>query len=158
MLTSEHQRTVKRLAAANTEFEKEVQLAEVQEGSRRHQEILALLRPSLPTQSLKTNISLPRNSRFSGHEDTLALLHSILAPSFEGESSSNWTFCSCLVHAIGGMGKTELALEYAYRFRENYTCIFWLRSQTRALLQESFIQAISELDIPNLDETPSRQI
>ncbi|CAH0044608.1 unnamed protein product [Clonostachys solani] len=33
MLTSEHQRTVKRLAAANTEFEKEVQLAEVQEGS-----------------------------------------------------------------------------------------------------------------------------
>ncbi|CAI6088071.1 unnamed protein product [Clonostachys chloroleuca] len=159
MLTSEHQRTVKRLAAANTEFEKEVQLAEVQEGSRRHQEIMALLRPSLPTQSLKTNISLPRNSRFSGHEDTLALLHSFLAPSFEGESSSKWTFCSCLVHAIGGTGKTELALEYAYRFREHYTCIFWLRSQTRALLQESFIQAISELDIPNLkDETPSRQV
>ncbi|VUC26950.1 unnamed protein product [Clonostachys rosea] len=158
-LISEHQRTLRRLAAANSEFEKEVQLAEVQEGSRRHQEILALLRPSLPTQSLKTNISLPRNTRFSGHEDTLELLHSILEPSFEGESSSEWAFCSCLIHAIGGTGKTELALEYAYRFRANYTCIFWLRSQTRALLQESFIQAISELDIPNLkNETPSRQV
>jgi predicted secreted protein len=27
---------------------------------------------------------------------------------------------------MGGMGKTQLALEYAYRFRSHYHCIFWL--------------------------------
>jgi hypothetical protein len=31
-----------------------------------------------------------------------------------------------VMYGIGGIGKTQLALEYAYRFREHFSSIFWI--------------------------------
>ena len=45
---------------------------------------------------------------------------------------------SCVIHGIGGVGKTQVALEYTYRYREYYAYIFWVRAETGVELSTSF--------------------
>ena len=46
---------------------------------------------------------------------------------------------SCVVlHGLGGMGKTQLAITYARRHKEKYTAIFWLNANTEDSLKLSF--------------------
>lgn len=134
------------LESANTEFEKEVQLAQVQEESKRHAQILNMFQGALPKAGLQTNIDIPRNEKFTGRGSTLALIHSLLT-SGAREDNDAISPDSCLIHGIGGMGKTETALEYTYRFRRHYSHIFWLRSQTKVLLEQYFLEVVEKLKI-----------
>lgn len=135
------------LNSANAEFENEARLAQVQEDAKRHKELLGILQPGNGTSSMefKTNIKISRNENFVGRDGDLALLHSMLDSNPDGTGATS--FRSCLIHAIGGMGKTEIALEYTYRFRKDYSHIFWLPSQTRTLLQEGFLDVVSKLGL-----------
>jgi hypothetical protein len=46
---------------------------------------------------------------------------------------------SCVVlHGLGGMGKTQLAIAYARRYKEKYTAIFWLNANNEDSLKLSF--------------------
>ncbi|KAF2972232.1 hypothetical protein GQX73_g1280 [Xylaria multiplex] len=45
---------------------------------------------------------------------------------------------SCVIHGIGGVGKTQVALEYTYRHREDYSYIFWVRAESSVELSTSF--------------------
>ncbi|KAI0855636.1 pfs domain-containing protein [Xylaria cubensis] len=140
------------LRQLNIDFEKEAQLAHFQEEQKRYDQVMGVLQESqissesTKTKKLQSNIALPRNEQFVGRSDILALIHSILEPGFRGEPEFR-SFRSCLLHAIGGMGKTETALEYTYIFRHCYSYIVWLRSQTEALLRESFLEAVNKFGI-----------
>ena len=57
----------------------------------------------------------------------------------------------CLITAMGGMGKTRLALEYAHRYRKLYDCIFWLGAQQMPKLSFSFAAIATELGIPHAE-------
>lgn len=46
---------------------------------------------------------------------------------------------SCLIHGLGGLGKTQIALEYTYRYRDSYDVIFWLRAGSSADLVEGIL-------------------
>lgn len=70
----------------------------------------------------------------------------MLEPSFQGPPTERRAH-SALIHALGGMGKTETALEYTYRYRQFYDCIFWLRAETRTVLIESLLGVIRLLNI-----------
>lgn len=105
-----------------------------------------------------TNVGLPRNERFTGRVAVLALLHSELSPSFQGDDISLRTRCSCLIHAIGGMGKTETALEYTYRYRHCYTHVFWLRAQTPTTLLESFLEVVTKLGLDEKGADPDKKV
>ena len=41
-------------------------------------------------------------------------------------------------HGLGGVGKTQLALEYAYRYASEYSLIWWLRSEGSESLNAGF--------------------
>ena len=46
---------------------------------------------------------------------------------------------SCVIlHGLGGMGKTQLAITYARRHKEKYTAIFWLNANDEDSLKLSF--------------------
>jgi hypothetical protein len=46
---------------------------------------------------------------------------------------------SCVVlHSLGGIGKTQLAIEYIRRYKEKYTAIFWLNANDQDSLKLSF--------------------
>ncbi|KAE8440608.1 hypothetical protein EG329_007027 [Mollisiaceae sp. DMI_Dod_QoI] len=149
---NEFQRTRERLNFASSEFDKESRLADVQEQSKRHKEILSQLRTMSTGSNASshgtfcTNVTLPRNERFVGRDGILAQIHSDLTPSLDTDFSLR-TRCSTVVHAVGWMGKIETVLEYTYRYQHSYSHIFWLRAQTRSGLLDSFLEVIEKLGL-----------
>ncbi|KAI0406996.1 hypothetical protein F4802DRAFT_555256 [Xylaria palmicola] len=148
--TQTFKRKTRELLDANTEFEKEVELASHQEQRDRHLKILSAIdsNPRHPSAAatVKTNIDLHRNDKFCGRQDVLLQLHSYLEQGVKpsGESGSS---ASCLIHAMGGMGKTETALEYTYQFRSTYSHIFWLRAQSAENLKTSYLDVVTRLNL-----------
>lgn len=53
----------------------------------------------------------------------------------------------CILHGLGGIGKTQTALEYSYTFREEYDAIFWIRAELDSTLAETYAIIAKELAI-----------
>nr|VFK54661.1 MAG: Tetratricopeptide repeat-containing protein [Candidatus Kentron sp. TUN]VFK58106.1 MAG: Tetratricopeptide repeat-containing protein [Candidatus Kentron sp. TUN] len=80
--------------------------------------------PSAPI----TRHNLPRrNPRFTGREALLAELHQQLT-----------TDLIAGLRGLGGIGKTQTALEYAWRHHQEYDFIGWLRAEDPSALVEEF--------------------
>ena len=56
------------------------------------------------------------------------------------------------ISGLGGIGKTQIALEYAYRYREHYRAIFWVNASTRETLSADFASLATVLDLPEKHE------
>jgi ATP/maltotriose-dependent transcriptional regulator MalT len=67
---------------------------------------------------------------FVARQEELVRIHSTLS----GDGSC-WTV---VLHGLGGIGKTQLAVAYAKRHKANYSAIFWLNSKDEDLLKQSF--------------------
>ncbi|MFH8803654.1 FxSxx-COOH system tetratricopeptide repeat protein [Streptomyces sp. NPDC017936] len=77
---------------------------------------LGLAAPRLPGSLPRVWNLPPRNSRFVGRDETLARLRQALTD-----------HARLVVTGPGGSGKTQLALEYAYRFAGHYELAWWVR-------------------------------
>jgi hypothetical protein len=74
--------------------------------------------------------SFPEAAQFVAREKELSKMHELL----HGHSSR-----SCVVlHGLGGIGKTQLTIEYIRRHKEKYTAIFWLNANDQDSLKLSF--------------------
>ncbi|MCA9936987.1 MAG: ATP-binding protein, partial [Anaerolineales bacterium] len=67
-----------------------------------------------------SRMELGRNPHFVGREDELHELAARLLYASDGEAQAITT------HGIGGMGKSQLAVEYAYRFGRYYHHVYWV--------------------------------
>ena len=45
-----------------------------------------------------------------------------------------------VLHGLGGMGKTQLAIKYAKRHKNDYSAMFWLNIKDRDAVRQSFIR------------------
>ena len=61
------------------------------------------------------------------------------------------------ITGLGGMGKTQLALELAYRTRDKYLdcSIFWVPATNAEGLQQAFTEIGQELGLPGIMENPA---
>ena len=74
--------------------------------------------------------SFPEAVQFVAREEELLKMHELLY------GHSNRT---CVVlYGLGGIGKTQLAIEYIRRHNEKYTAIFWLNANDQDSLKLSF--------------------
>src|SRR5437588_12886583 len=48
----------------------------------------------------------------------------------------------------GGIGKTQLALEYAYRYHQDYQVVLWARAESTEALVSSYVAIASLLRLP----------
>jgi hypothetical protein len=77
--------------------------------------------------------SVPKTSAFIGRKSDLDSVERQLAP---GEVRDRRKIC--VIHGLGGMGKTQLAIEYARLHKDLYTSFFWIDGKT----EESLIQSL----------------
>lgn len=87
------------------------------------------------------NVPSPRNKYFSGREDLLANLRKVLVSERR----------AVLVDArgsAGGLGKTQTAQEYAYRFARDYRAVWWVQAERPATLAVQYSQLASALELP----------
>jgi hypothetical protein len=76
-------------------------------------------------------------------EEELAEIHTTL--------SSDGSRRIAVLHGLGGMGKTQLAIAYAKRYRDSYSAIFWLNIKDEDSIKQSLAKAAKRI----LQEHPS---
>ncbi|KAI9668709.1 MAG: hypothetical protein M1817_005200 [Caeruleum heppii] len=97
------------------------------------------------------------NPDFVGREDVLKQVSEALSP-LSKETPSQRTFAIC---ALGGMGKTQIALHYVFSHRDTFTVILWAHADSRAKLAESFSRfavALGLMDESESDHNTARQL
>src|SRR4051794_35929254 len=83
----------------------------------------------------------PRNSRFTGRDGMLTeLRHRMRA----GEA----TLVVQALYGLGGVGKTQLALEYAHRFAADYDLVWWLDAEQPVLITDQLAALAARLELP----------
>jgi tetratricopeptide (TPR) repeat protein len=93
------------------------------------------------------NVPHPHNPFFTGREKVISELRAALA-----HNGSVALLEPQAISGMGGIGKTQIAVEYAYRFRRDYSAVFWIRADTRL----SFFADCAEVaDLLNLSEANS---
>ncbi|KAF2736513.1 HET-domain-containing protein [Polyplosphaeria fusca] len=74
--------------------------------------------------------SFPEAAEFVAREEELSKMHGLL----HGHSGR----AAVVLHGLGGMGKTQLAVEYVRQHKEKHTAIFWLNANDEDSLRLSF--------------------
>lgn len=79
------------------------------------------------------NVPRRHNAFFTGRESVIEHL----SDAFNVENTASMISPQAIT-GLGGMGKTQVAAEYAYRFREAYQAVLWVRADTRENLLADF--------------------
>jgi tetratricopeptide (TPR) repeat protein len=89
------------------------------------------------------NIPFAHNPFFTGRDDLLEQLHIRLCTTQTVAVSQPQAICG-----LGGIGKTQFAIEYAYRYKQEYQTILWARAETPEALHASYTEIASMLHLP----------
>ncbi|MEO9030065.1 MAG: NB-ARC domain-containing protein, partial [Ktedonobacteraceae bacterium] len=89
------------------------------------------------------NVPHLRNPFFTGREELLAHIYAIFLTEKTAIAVTQHALCG-----LGGIGKTQVALEYAYRYRHKYNAVFWIKADTRNNLLADFLSLATLLQLP----------
>ena len=89
------------------------------------------------------NVPYRRNLYFTGREQVIQRLQEAFAIDKSGDS--------CKIRAIsglGGIGKTQIAIEFAYRYANEYDAVLWIHAGSRDTMNADFASLAKTLDLP----------
>ncbi len=90
------------------------------------------------------NLPFERNPFFTGRDKILEDLHRAF-------TKNSTTPPIQVVSGLGGLGKTQTAIEYAYQHREDYAYVFWVRADSLLALSTGFVEIARLLNLPEKD-------
>ncbi|MFL6075320.1 MAG: FxSxx-COOH system tetratricopeptide repeat protein [Mycobacteriales bacterium] len=82
----------------------------------------------------------PRNPNFTGREDLLEALHQRLGVGTTAVLPE-------ALHGMGGVGKSQLAVEYVYRHQSDYDVIWWVPSDSGTQIARALADLAQRLDL-----------
>lgn len=97
--------------------------------------------PFVATQTI-WNVVYRRNPFFTGREEVLTHLHNMLHSEKVGAPTQAQALCG-----LGGIGKTQTAIEYAYRFHGEYQTVLWAQAETYDVLWADFVKLAAVLHL-----------
>ncbi len=103
----------------------------------------------LPTHDLPAGQQLPavvgnlplRNTNFTGRRDLLDSLHQRLR-------AGTTAVLPEALHGAGGVGKSQLAIEYVYLHQQDFDLIWWIPAERPAQIQSALVELAVRLDLP----------
>src|SRR5579871_6023083 len=100
----------------------------------------------LPVPRMRPLKHLPyeRNGFFTGREEVLQRLH-------EPHALNRYAALIQVISGLGGIGKTQTAIEYAYRHWDDYEAIFWCPANSDDTLNTAYRDIAIRLDLPAKD-------
>jgi tetratricopeptide (TPR) repeat protein len=112
-----------------------------------------LLEASLTALSPHWQIPFQRNPFFTGREEILEALHMQLHVEQVVALTQSYA-----IRGLGGIGKTQIALEYAYRHTLEYSAIFWIDAETIEHIMSSLLRIAELLQLPERQEADQQRI
>lgn len=105
-----------------------------------------------PATKLPTYLLKPHevNPDFYGRDDILRIIDKALLPSNRSSvktsnvSQGTSSFALC---GLGGVGKSQIAIEFAHSRKENFDAVFWAQADGTAKLDESYQKMAIELGL-----------
>ncbi len=91
--------------------------------------------------SILWNVPYRHNPFFTGREDVLQKLRIALTSNHETPAQPQ------AISGLGGVGKTQVAAEYAHRHRDDYRAVLWIQADSREALVSSFVFIADLLDL-----------
>ncbi|RDH27541.1 hypothetical protein BDQ94DRAFT_175542 [Aspergillus welwitschiae] len=82
---------------------------------------------------------VPAIEEFIGREKELSCLWKYLQP------TSAWTRKVAVLHGLGGIGKTQLAIHFARKHKDDFTAVFWLSGKDRSALVSSLSSCLPRI-------------
>ncbi|HLZ57550.1 MAG TPA: helix-turn-helix domain-containing protein [Ktedonosporobacter sp.] len=99
------------------------------------------------------NVPFLRNLYFTGREQILQRLHHDLA----GEQVVALSQTRA-ISGLGGIGKTQTALEYAYRYADEYEAVLWIRADSYESLVSDYAALATTLNLPVQQERDQHRV
>ena len=102
---------------------------------------------SLVNRAIQVSYSIPmclpfhENNNFTGREPELAVIHEAL----HSPGAPRPKRRVIVLHGLGGIGKTQLAVQYAYIHQKEYTSVWCVNASTTETLSQGFLKIAQQL-------------
>lgn len=103
-------------------------------------------RPRFPDTLVPVWRAPSRNLFFTGRDDLLESLREQLSPSVTSGAP-------VALVGMGGVGKTQIAIEYVHRFAADYDVVWWISADQPALVRTALGELATILNLPAGSET-----
>ena len=93
-----------------------------------------------------------RNTYFIGRDKELVEIRARLTSERPANEQSTFVIAQPVLpmYGLGGIGKTEIAAEYAYRYRAQYDLCWWIRSDQEDLILNSLVNLGRQMELRDL--------
>lgn len=105
----------------------------------------AITENRVPFHEFQAPIKLPfpQLSTFTGREEILTSMVELLNPLIQEKGRPSRR--TVVLHGMGGIGKSQVALEYVYRNKERYSSVYWIDATNSDIINASGRQILETL-------------